>query len=92
MGKTGKRLSKEKWEEIRLLLLESNSITRIAKEYKISRHTIYSYAWRHGWLEKKQIESPRTEPKRSFWTVLWESLVGKPHRSFLTKENKRSED
>ncbi len=82
MRKKGKRLSKEDWEEIRLLLLEPNkNITHIAKQYKVNRHTIYEYSWRRGWLERKKLEPPRTEPKKSFWAVLWESLVGKPHIS-----------
>ena len=54
-NKTGKRLSKEKWEKIRVLLENPNrNITKIAKKYKIERVTIYQYAWRKNWMRKKK--------------------------------------
>lgn len=89
MKKKGRRLSKEAWQEIKLLLLKPDrNITQIAKKYKISRHTVYEYSWRRGWLERKPIKS-EVEPKRSFWAVLWESLVGKPH---ISPSDKRKQE
>jgi ActR/RegA family two-component response regulator len=50
-----KRLDKKEWQEIRVLLEEPDrNITEIAKQYKIDRVTIYNYAWRRGWMEKKK--------------------------------------
>lgn len=87
--KKGKRLSKEEWQEIKLLLLKPDrNISQIAKNYKISRHTVYEYSWRKGWLERKPMK-PEQEPKRSFWAILWESLVGKPHISHANAIKKK---
>ena len=51
---TGKRLSKEIWEKIEERLKDPNkNISQIAKEFGISRLSVYSFAWHRGWLIKK---------------------------------------
>lgn len=51
----GKRLTKKKWDEIRLLLKKPDrNISRIAIRYGVDRATIYQYAWRRGWMRKKK--------------------------------------
>lgn len=50
-----KRLSKAKWEEIRKLLNnEERNISKIARKYNISRHSLYAYSWRHNIFQKKE--------------------------------------
>lgn len=54
-NKTAKRLSEKRWQEIRVLLEAPNrNISKIARTYKVDRVTIYQYAWRRGWMEKKK--------------------------------------
>lgn len=48
------RLNKKDWEEIRKLLEETDrNISQIAKFYGVNRKSIYDYAHRHGWMNKK---------------------------------------
>jgi len=64
MEKHAKRLSKEKWNEIRKLLKRpERNISAIARKYKVNRVTIYNYAWRRGWLE-------REEKKKGLWETI----------------------
>ena len=87
--KKGKRLSEKKWEEIKLLFFKPDrNISKIAKQYGLSRHSVYEHSWRHGWLKRKPIK-PEVKPNRSFWGVLWESLVGKPHISHANARKQR---
>jgi len=59
MKPEAKRLSVEEWREIKKLLKKPNrNITKIARDYKINRGSIYAYALRNGWVEKKK--TPQT--------------------------------
>lgn len=50
-----KRLSKKEWREIkRMIDKDEDTITAIAKKYKVSRTNIYQYFWRHGWMTKEK--------------------------------------
>ena len=54
-----RRLSLKDWKVInKLLINKDKTIQQIADFYGISRHAIYSMAWRKGWIikKKKQIE------------------------------------
>ena len=58
------KLNKKEWKEIKLLLKKKDrNIMKIARKYKINRHSIYEMAWRRGWLHKE---------KKSFWNKLKE--------------------
>jgi len=50
-----KKLSPKDWEEIKeLLKSENRNLTQIAKDFGISRNSVYVYANRRGWLAKEQ--------------------------------------
>ena len=79
--KKGKRLGEKKWEEIKLLFFKPDrNISKIAKQYGLSRHSVYEHSWRHGWLKRKPIKS-KIKSNKGFWSVLLDSLMGKPHIS-----------
>jgi transposase-like protein len=68
-NKTAKRLSQKKWQEIKVLLEKPDkNISRIARKYKVDRATIYQYAWRREWIEKKK--------KRGFFYTFGEMFFG----------------
>ena len=66
-NKTGKRLTKKKWDEIKLLLIKPNrNISKIAIRYGVNRATIYQYAWRRGWMRKKRKPKKENVIKRMY--------------------------
>ena len=61
----GKRLTKKKWDEIRLLLKNPDrNISEIAIRYNIGRATIYHYAWNKGWIKRKKKTKKENKIKR----------------------------
>jgi uncharacterized protein (UPF0335 family) len=53
--KRGDRLSRKEWKNIeKLLKNKDKTIQQISDFYGISRMSIYSYGWRHNWIEKKK--------------------------------------
>lgn len=51
MGK--KKLRNKEWEKIHQALIDDDlSIQDIANKYKVMRSTIYTKAWKEGWLVK----------------------------------------
>jgi Mor family transcriptional regulator len=51
----GKRLSIEIWGKIKQELDKGESISVLARRYKINRHSIYEMGWRKNWFKKKKI-------------------------------------
>jgi hypothetical protein len=50
-----KKLSSKDWEEIKKLLEnEDRNISQIAKDFGISRNSVYVFANRRGWLAEEQ--------------------------------------
>lgn len=67
---TGKRLSKEEWNEIKdLMESPDRNLSAIARQYGVNRSTIYSYSYRKGWLEREEA------PKLNFWQRIWTPLT-----------------
>lgn len=50
-----KRLKKSDWNEIKILLQDKKTnISQICRDFKISRNSLYSYANKRGWFNKKE--------------------------------------
>lgn len=58
------KLTKQDWKEIKVLLKSKDrNITQIARNYGISRNSVYAYARRRNWIKHKDVQNPK---KRHF--------------------------
>lgn len=49
-----KRLTKKQWIKIQEEIGQGKRIIEISKKYEISRHAIYDYGWRHGFIQRQK--------------------------------------
>jgi hypothetical protein len=67
------KLTKQDWKEIKILLKSKDrNITQIARNYGISRNSVYAYARRRNWIKR---EIPQDIPKKSFLKRLFEKIT-----------------
>ena len=63
------RLTKKEWGRIKKLLgKRDRNISQIAKDFNISRHSVYDYSWNNNFPElKKKKGRKRKKKKLGFW-------------------------
>lgn len=77
-----RKLTNEAWEEIRIELQKPDvNVTLLAKQYNISRHSIYMYANRRNWLKKKNV---------GFLERLWLKICLKRKQNLAWKDEWRT--